>query len=45
MINEKLWAAIQKQFPSEIEKRLNDEDDGLEERKYNITRNILNGNL
>ncbi|XP_050538187.1 E3 ubiquitin-protein ligase RNF168-like isoform X2 [Daktulosphaira vitifoliae] len=32
MINEKLWAAIQKQFPLEIKKRLNDEDDGLEER-------------
>ncbi|XP_050422177.1 E3 ubiquitin-protein ligase rnf168-like isoform X2 [Adelges cooleyi] len=32
LVNENLWKAINQQFPEEIKKRLNDEDDGLEER-------------
>lgn len=32
MINKKLWEAVQQQYPVEVQKRLNDEDDGLEER-------------
>lgn len=31
LVNEKLWEEVQQQFPVEVKKRLNDEDDGLEE--------------
>jgi len=32
LVNERLWQALQLQYPTEIQKRLNDEDDGIEER-------------
>ncbi|XP_008188592.2 E3 ubiquitin-protein ligase rnf168 isoform X2 [Acyrthosiphon pisum] len=35
MLNVKLWEAIKQQYPVEVQKRLNDEDDGLEERIVN----------
>ncbi|XP_026815842.1 E3 ubiquitin-protein ligase rnf168-like [Rhopalosiphum maidis] len=35
MLNVNLWEAIQQQYPIEVQKRLNDEDDGLEERITN----------
>ncbi|KAL4119297.1 hypothetical protein QTP88_012124 [Uroleucon formosanum] len=35
MLNVNLWEAIQQQYPVEVQKRLNDEDDGLEERIVN----------
>lgn len=42
MVNEKLWEAIQLQYSVEIQKRLNDEDDGIEERNYPIVTLIHN---
>lgn len=32
MVNVSLWEAVQQQYPVEVQKKLNDEDDGLEER-------------
>lgn len=32
MLNVNLWEDIKQQYPDEVQKRLNDEDDGLEER-------------
>jgi len=32
MVNEGLWESVQKQYPIEVQKKSNDEDDGLEER-------------
>lgn len=32
LVNENLWEAIQQQYPLEVERKLNDEDDGLEDR-------------
>lgn len=34
LINVNLWEAIQQQYPVEVQKKLNDEDDGIEERNY-----------
>lgn len=31
MVNESLWEAVQQQYPLEVQKKLNGEDDGLEE--------------
>lgn len=33
LVNKELWKALQLQYPVEVQKRLNDEDDGVEERK------------
>lgn len=33
LVNKELWKALQLQYPVEVQKRLNDEDDGIEERK------------
>ncbi|XP_050058414.1 E3 ubiquitin-protein ligase RNF168-like isoform X2 [Aphis gossypii] len=35
MLNVNFWEAIKQQYPVEVQKRLNDEDDGLEERIVN----------
>ncbi|KAL5244436.1 hypothetical protein ACI65C_011846 [Semiaphis heraclei] len=35
MLNVNLWEDIKQQYPVEVQKRLNDEDDGLEERIVN----------
>jgi len=35
MVNVSLWEAVQQQYPVEVQKKLNDEDDGLEERIVN----------
>lgn len=35
MLNVDLWEAIKQQYPIEVQKRLNDEDDGIEERIVN----------
>jgi len=34
MVNESLWEAVLQQYPIEVQKKLNDEDDGLEERNF-----------
>lgn len=31
LVNETLWEAVQQQYPVEVQKKLNNEDDGLEE--------------
>lgn len=35
MLNVNLWESIKQQYPVEVQKRLNDEDDGIEERIVN----------
>jgi len=32
LVNENLWKALNIQYPVEVQKRMNDEDDGIEER-------------
>lgn len=36
MVNKSLWEAVLQQYPVEVQKKLNDEDDGLEERNLLI---------